>query len=143
MLFLAMGIQMMTWPWSACARHAFVPVARQLYQKGILLYNSHGEGPFFGAPRNKTRHGDTGAMATMARLGVAPGRISVKKIRSVQKRKSLPFNCTYFFSFKCTYMELTSSSKCTYAEAAGLAPCKSGTHGKLRPWSRMMCAFCV
>ena len=143
MLFLAMGIQMMTWPWSACARHAFVPVARQLYQKGILLYNSHGEGPFFGAPRNKTRHGDTGAMATMARLGVAPGRISVKKLDRFKNENHCHLSALTFFSFKCTYMELTSSSKCTYAGAAGLAPCKSGTHGKLRPWSRMMCAFCV
>ena len=97
MLFLAMGIQMMTWPWSACARHAFVPVARQLYQKGILLYNSHGEGPFFGAPRNKTRHGDTGAMATMARLGVAPGQISVKKLDRFKNENHCHLSALTFF----------------------------------------------
>ena len=90
-----MGIQITAWPWSACARHAFAPVAWQLYKKGSLLYNSHGEGPFFGAPRNETRHGDTGAMATMARVGVAPSRIVVNKLDRFKNAFSKldRFNC--------------------------------------------------
>ena len=41
--------KMRSWPWwSACTGCAPKPVAWQLHQKVILLYNSCGAGPFFG-----------------------------------------------------------------------------------------------
>ena len=45
---------MRSWPWwSACTGCAPKPVAWQLHQKVILLYNSCGEGPSFGVPSDR------------------------------------------------------------------------------------------
>ena len=66
--------KMRSWPWwSACTGRAPKPVAWQLHQKVILLYNSCGAGPFFGVPSGRRCVRSTSLrQVDMARLTVGP-----------------------------------------------------------------------
>ena len=77
---------MRSWPWwRACTGCAPGPVAWQLYQKVILLYNSCGAGPFFGVPSDRRCVQSTSLrQVDVARLTVGP---TVDFCRRTRQRK--------------------------------------------------------